>query len=106
METELVVHRDRTNIITVSLGIDVSEDELVSEIREKANIHSELIAAWEIEFLTDGKDGECIFKIDDEVAAEITQNSGFMDIKRVVNGEPLSVFNEPLTVMFRGVVTE
>jgi hypothetical protein len=67
--------------------------------------NSSLIATWEVSFKTDGKDGELILKLDDLVTSQIKANSGYMDLKRVINGEPYAVFEMPLEVDFRGSVT-
>lgn len=44
----LNVYKRRSNTILVQLGVDVSEDEFVSEIRVDKNYESDLIATWEI----------------------------------------------------------
>lgn len=105
MASEVVVYKDRTNIITVALGMDVSADTITSEIRTEPSVDAPLIAEWDVSFATDGTDGELIFVIDDLVAGQITQNSGYMDIKRVSGGEPYAVFDKPLEVKIQGSVT-
>ncbi len=102
---QLVIYKDRTNVVPVSLGYDVSSDTITSEIREDDDVGSDLIATWEVSFLTDGTDGELVFTLDDAVTALITKSSGFMDIKRVSSGEPFNVFDKPLEVIFRDSVT-
>lgn len=103
MNTEaIVVHKGRTNIITVSLGIDVSGDTLTSEIRTESGV---LIAAWDVEFDGDGTDGELILTLDDSITIDVTHTSGLMDIKRVSAGEPFSVFDQSIEVEFRETVT-
>lgn len=106
MGNRIIVYKNRTNVITVAMGMDVSSDILTSEIREKKEIDSALIAEWDITFATDGVDGELVLTLDDLVVAGITETSGYMDIKRVTAGEPLPVFDKPLYVEFRNVVTE
>lgn len=103
MPKPLVIHKGRTNIIPVGLGFDVSGDDFKSEIRDSK---SELIAEFEVTFLTDGTDGELILTLDNSESENIDKTYGFMDIKRVSNGEPLSVFNGPLQVVFKSVVTQ
>lgn len=103
MSDKIVVHKDRTNVITVSLGIDVSDDDITSEIRTASG---DLIATWGVVFDSDGSDGELILTLDDTITSAITQPSGLMDLKRVSNGEPISVFDKPIEVEFREIVTQ
>lgn len=103
---QIIVHKDRTTVITVSLGMDISQDTITSEIREGRNSETALIAEWVVEFDTDGADGELVLTIDDSVASEISQRKGYMDIKRVSDGEPKSVFDHPLDVVFKESITE
>jgi len=105
MSEPIVVHKHRTNVITVGLGIDVSTDAITSEIRSKPEVDSPLIATWDVQHTTDGTDGELTLTLDDVHTSQITVASGFMDIKRVSGGEPLPVFDAPLEVVFRGSVT-
>lgn len=105
MVDEIVVHRDRDNVLAVALGIDVSADTITSQIREKPDTDSDLIAAWDVAELTDGTDGELILTITKAVASAITQRTGYMDLKRVSAGKELPVFDRPLEVIFRGTVT-
>ncbi len=102
MSNKIIVHKNRVNVITVSLGQDVSGDTITSEIRSQPDSDSPLIAAWTVTFDTDGADGELILTMDD---ISITANSGYMDIKRVAAGQPYPVFDRPLEVEFRGTVT-
>jgi len=87
------------------MGMDVSGDTITSEIRSEPDIEAPLIATWEVSFKTDGTDGELILIIDDLESGQIKANSGYMDLKRIVDGEPLAVFDTPLEVSFRGSVT-
>jgi len=105
MSNEVVIHKGRTNIITVSLGINVSADTITSEIRSEPDVNAPLIATWIVSFATNGADGELIFRLDDSATAGIKANSGFMDIKRMSGGEPIPVFDRPLEVSIRGSVT-
>lgn len=104
MSGTIVVHKNRTNIVTVSLGIDVSGSTITSEIRTGPD--GDLIATWDVAFATDGTDGELILTLDNSVTETITANIGLMDLKRVAGGEPISIFDMPLEVEFRGVITE
>jgi hypothetical protein len=105
MASKVIVHKNRTNIITVSMGIDVSADTITSEIRSEPNVDSPLIATWIVSFKNTGTDGELILRLDDNETRQIKANSGFMDLKRVIGGEPMAVFDMPLEVSFRGSVT-
>ncbi len=97
--------RGRTVVVSVSLGFDVSQDIITSEIRVGKSQTSELIATWDVSFVTNGTDGELVLTLDNSVTEVITQTTGYMDIKRVTGGEPLSIFDEPLEVLFTDSVT-
>ena len=103
MSDTLVVYKGRTNIITVSLGIDVSGDVITSEIRTASGT---LIATWTVVFDSDGTNGELILTLDNSVTTSITYPSGLMDLKRLTGGEPIAVFDNPLEVEFRETVTQ
>lgn len=102
---QVVVHKHRTVVLTVNMGMDVSGDTITSEIRAAANPTAPLIATWNVAFTTDGTDGELILTLDDAITATIEQERGYMDIKRVTGGEPVPVFDTPLEVIFREAVT-
>lgn len=106
MANPLIVYRGRTAIVPVSLGFDVSADEFTSEIRTQPEVDSDLIATWDVSFDTDGADGELILTLDNSVTGGITEKRGYTDIKRITGGEPVPVFDKPLRVEFRDVVTE
>ena len=105
MSSKVIVHKGRTNVVTASLGINVSADVITSEIRSEPDSTSPLIATWVVSFKTDGADGELILTLDDLHTTQIKANSGYMDIKRVTGSEPVPVFDQPLEVSFRGTVT-
>lgn len=105
MSSKVIVHKDRTNTLTISLGIDVSADTITSEIRAEPDVGSPLIATWIVSFKTDGRDGELILRLDDLITSQIKANSGYMDLKRVTGSEPVAVFDQALEVSFRGSVT-
>jgi len=105
MSSPIVVHKGRTNVITVDMGMDVSSDTITSEIRAEPERDSLLICSWVVAFATDGTDGELILTLDDLVTAQIKASGGYMDLKRVSGGEPLPVFEKPLEVEFLGTVT-
>ena len=106
MSSKIIVHKGRTNILTVSLGVNVSADTITSEIRSEPDVESPLIATWVVSFKTDGTDGELLLTLDDLHTSQIKANSGYMDLKRVTGSEPIAVFDRPLEVSFRGTVTE
>ncbi len=108
MSTPLVVHKGRTAIVQVSLGIDVSADTIESQIRAEPDQSSAFIAEWIVSYPSggDGSDGELVFTLDDTFTSQITANSGYMDIKRVSGGEPYAVNDKPIRVIFQGTVTE
>lgn len=105
MSTVLVIHKGRTNIVTASLGMDVSGDTLTSQIRSEPNQEAELIATWNIEFATDGTDGELVLTLTASETDNIEARRGYMDIKRIAGVEILPVFSKPLQVDFLGTVT-
>jgi hypothetical protein len=105
MDNTVVVYKHRTNTLTLSLGYDVSTTPITSEIRVAPDPASTKIADWVVTFKTNGVDGELILTMDNTVAGAIEHKTGFMDFKRMVNGEPVIVIDEPLPVVFQGVVT-
>jgi hypothetical protein len=105
MSNEVIVHKGRTNVLEVRLGIDISADTFTSEIRTQPDQGSTLIASWTVTFSTDGTDGNLKLVLDDAITSTIDENSGYMDLKRVSGGEPIPVFDKPLEVVFRGTVT-
>lgn len=106
MRIPIVVHKGRTTTIRVRLGYDVSTDTLTSEIRTELDPASDLIATWAVSFQTTGVDGVLVLTLDNLQTEGIPNTNGYMDIKRVVNGEPLSVFYEPVPVAFRETITQ
>lgn len=107
--SDIRVYKNRTNTITIDMGIDVSADTaagFTSKIRSQPNKDGALIVEWTVSFTTDGTDGELTLVIDDALASNIVAESGYMDLKRVTGGEPVPVFSRPLEVEFIGAVTE
>jgi hypothetical protein len=85
----------------------------VSEIREEKTHTSTLIATLDIDYRTDtvedpgdGTDGKILLTLDNSDIPELLPKFGFMDIKRISAGEPLTVMKRPLRVRFTEVVTE
>ena len=105
MPSEVRVHKGRTNTISVGLGIDVSADTITSEVRSEPRQDAPLIMTWTVTFESDGTDGELILTVDDTITAQIKENNGYMDLKRITGGQPIAVFDRPLEVQFIGSVT-
>lgn len=105
MSESVIVYKGRTNVVGVSLGIDVASDTFASDIRKEHNRESELIVSWDVSFVTDGTDGELLLTLDDSETSNIEVKSGYMDLKRITGGEPISVFETSLQVVFRETVT-
>jgi hypothetical protein len=105
MPNPVVVHKARTNTVIVDLGEDVSLDTFTSEIRSEPDHLSTLLMTWDVDFETDGTDGRLVLTVDDLITEQITVDSGYMDVKRVTGGQPIPMFDKPLEVIFRGVVT-
>ena len=99
------VYKKRTNVKKIDLGVDVSNDDFVSEIRAGKNSASSLIATWDISFETDGTDGVIILTLDDSALQNITHDKGYMDVKRISGGEPYPVFENYIMVRFHETVT-
>jgi hypothetical protein len=102
---QLTVHKGRTVVVPVKLPYDVSQDTITSEIRSEPDPTSQLLATWAVTFATDGTDGEIVLTLDDSVTSSVQKTVGYMDIKRVTDGEPVSVFNDPLEVLFKNTIT-
>ncbi len=102
---QVSVHKGRTVILPVSVGFDVSQDTITSDIRVDKDSSSELIASWVVSFETDGVDGELILKLDNSATSLITKSIGYMDLKRITGGEPVPVFDEPVEVLFKDSIT-
>lgn len=103
MGKQLVVHKGRVNVVAVNLGFDITGETLTSQIRERTDQDSPLIADWTVSIVTPGT-GVLSLLLDD-TDNSIEHSTGFMDIKRLTGGQSLSVFDEPLAVELRGTVT-
>ena len=104
MSNQVVVHKGRTNTLLVDLGVNITSDTITSQIRSEPRSDSTLIATWTVT-KTNATLGELTLTLDDSATTNITVSSGYMDIKRIVSGEPIPVFDKPLEVIFRGTVT-
>jgi hypothetical protein len=105
MYEPIIVHKGRTITVQLSLGVNVSSDTFVSQIRAKKDRTSTLLATWAIQFLTDGTDGELLLTLDDSDTVNIEQSKGYMDVVRMTGGQPVPAFNDILEVIFRDTVS-
>jgi hypothetical protein len=105
MSTEVIVHKDRTNSLEISLGFDITGETITSQIRSEPDTEAPLIMEWSVS-VVDATSGELLLTVDNVDTADIKANSGFMDLKRVSGGEPLAIFDHPIEVRFVGSVTE
>lgn len=101
---KLVVYKNRTNIITVRLGYDITGDTLTSQIREQPDQDAAFIAEWDVD-VVDAALGEITMTLTPTDLVGVTQVRGFTDIKRVSSGQSLPVFTDAIQVEFRGTVT-
>lgn len=99
----LAVYKNRTNIVQVSLGFDCSLETITSQIRSEPEQAAPLIVEWDVEFETDGTDGNLILTLTDTAVADIPYRRGWMDMLRMPGSLP--VFADPIEVEFRGTVT-
>lgn len=99
----IIIHRRRTERITVKLRYSVGNDVITSQIRTGVNPASTKIADFEVDVSADGR--TIWLTLDDSVTQNIQQSGGYMDIKRVTGGEPVNVIDDPIPVVFRNVVT-
>lgn len=106
MSEVLVIHKNIRNVIPVSMGIDVSTDTFYSSVKSEPGIGKPVIMDFVVSFLTDGTDGELLLTVDDTITGQIQVDKGYMDIRRIVAGEPVPVFDRPVEVEFRDTVTE
>lgn len=105
MANVLDVYKNRTNIVQVSVGFDISTDVVTSQIRAEPQQDAILIVEWAVEFETDGTDGNLILTLTDSDVADIDYRKGWMDILRTSGGSKLPVFADPIEVNFKGTVT-
>lgn len=102
MSNKILVYKNRTNVINVHLGIDITGDTITSEIRA---IDGTLIATWTVAVVGDGTAGDISLTLLSTDLDAIEHMTGIMDFKRVHDGEPLSVITKPLEVEFINSVT-
>ena len=104
-DNKVIIHKGRSCTLPVDLGINVTGDTLTSEIRAEPNVASDLLATWGVT-VDDASTGKLTLFLTAGQTGSVSVSSGYMDIKRVTAGVPVPVFDEPLEVTFRGVVTE
>lgn len=109
---EVEIWEKRTKVMALKLPWDATDDIITSQIRKGKDITTDLIAEWVVTFISydpdDGDDGASTFRmvIDDSNLQNVTVKKGYMDLKRVVGGEPYQLFDELLRVRFKEPVTE
>ena len=101
---KVIVHKHRTNTLTVNLGMDITGDTITSEVRVQPDPTSALLMTWVVTVVDDAT-GELEISVDDSTTAQIEVDKGYMDFKRLSSGEPLPILDRPLEVEFRGTVT-
>ena len=99
------VHKHRTTELHVILPYPTENDIFTSQVRKGRSQATEVIVEWNVS-KSEESSNKLILVIDDELASTITETTGYMDIKRVTAGEPLAVFNDPILVTFKDVITE
>lgn len=101
--SQLVYRKGRYNAVPVNLGIDITGQTIVSQIRERPDESSPVILTW-TPTVTNAATGEFTLSHNDS-AGVITHSEGWMDIKRVTGAGDIACFDGPLAVEFRGAVT-
>ena len=105
--SEVIVYKNRTNTLRVNLGFDVSGDDFESQIKDGKLPSSNTLGTWNVDFVTDGTNGQLLLTLDDSAVdwPALTVKKGYMDLKRISGGEPLPVFADILTVVFKETLT-
>lgn len=101
---KVIVHKHRTNKLTVNLGMDITSDTITSEVRVQDDPSSDLIFAWTVTVIN-AATGELTIEVDNVLTGQVEVDTGYMDFKRVSSGEPLPVLDRALEVEFRNTVT-
>jgi hypothetical protein len=102
---QIVVHRGRTVVVPVSVSYDLSGSTITSDIRKTRKASSDLIASWDVSFVTNGFDGDFLLTLLHDVTETIVDEIGYMDIKRVIDGTPTNIIDTPIQVMFVDAIT-
>lgn len=105
MSNDIVVHRGRVKTIQIETNEDLLLYDVFSDIRVGTSKDTDLIASWTVSKLTDGSDGLLVLSLSSSITEDITQNYGYMDLKKVYDGKSYSIFKYPLKVMFYNIVT-
>lgn len=103
--THITVWKRRSITFEFALAHQIGDDIYTSEIRRGQSVNTPLIATWNVSVKPGGMNKTLIFSMDDSVTSLITVNYGWMDLKRVSNGEPLPVLNYSIPVLFKDVIT-
>lgn len=96
----VIVVRGNTVEVPVSLAFNVSADTLYSSIRTTEDPDSDVIAEWDISFITNGTDGELLFTLDGDITADIVEDIGYMFFISINGGDPIDIFDVPVVVEF------
>lgn len=102
---QIIIHRGRTVVVPVSVSYDLTGSTITSDIRKTRKASSDLIASWSVSFKTDGSDGDFLLTIPHDVTTPIVDELGYMDIKRVLDGEPTNIIDTPIQVVFVDAIT-
>jgi hypothetical protein len=109
---EVKIYRRMVNVVLLSFGYDLSGDIITSQIRRGRHVLTDLVSEFEVEFVTDGTDGDVRLTLDDSgPTSDIPGDLEFayMDAKRLMGGlggDPVPMFAGPLVVRFVDVLTE
>jgi hypothetical protein len=102
---DLKVYRGRTTVVPIALGVDVTGDDLVAEIRTATDPESTLLATWDVDIEIPAL-GIGTMTLDDSVADIAPDiDGGWTDILRVTGGQPISLFAAPVRVRFVNMPT-
>lgn len=105
MSGTVIVWKHVNNEITVNVGFDLGTNTVKSQIRTKPTRDGVLVADWVVD-VVDAAEGELKLSMTETVSGGITVEKGYMDLVRLVGTEPWPVFDAPLEVSIRDVVTE
>lgn len=107
MTRQVTIIRGRSKTIEYVSQRDLSGSSYASHIRVQRHPESELIAEWDVDFVTDGTDGKLLLHLTAEQTAAIEASKGYMDIKALSTGLPEDVeqITSIISVVFEWPVT-
>ena len=76
----IVIHRGRTERVTIKLSYSVLGDTITSQIRVGVSPNAVKIADFQVDVSTDGR--TIWLTLDDSITRNIARSGGYMDIKR------------------------